>query len=163
MRSNIRTLALVLVGGMLAGIGFTGAQAIADSFTDVPSGSFFAADIDWLTDYDIANGFPDGTFRPNANIKRQQAAQWLHRLSSLTTTFNESSDPGPSTQFSQSATCQGDLRAIAGGGSIEGANALMTSSYPASDNTWNVQWRSDDGATLDPSLIRTFVTCVPRL
>ena len=46
MRSSLRFLARCLLGGTIAGVGFLGAVAVADSFTDVPGSSPFVDDID---------------------------------------------------------------------------------------------------------------------
>jgi hypothetical protein len=66
MRKNLRVLTLCLFGGMLASVGFIGTSAVADSFRDVASGTFFESEIDWLTDYNIANGYPDAP-RPSSS------------------------------------------------------------------------------------------------
>lgn len=50
------------------------------SFTDVPAGHPFAAEIECLVDLDVTTGFADGTFGPGANITRQAAVAWLWRL-----------------------------------------------------------------------------------
>ncbi|MGP9695397.1 S-layer homology domain-containing protein [Brachybacterium sp. AOP25-B2-12] len=49
-------------------------------YSDVPAGSTFAADIQWLTDKGITAGYPDGTFRPGNPVDRGVLATFLHRL-----------------------------------------------------------------------------------
>jgi hypothetical protein len=49
------------------------------SITDVSEDSDFCGDITWLLQQDIANGFPDGTFRPTADVARQAMAAFLMR------------------------------------------------------------------------------------
>jgi hypothetical protein len=47
------------------------------TFPDVPPSHPFADAIAWAEEQGIAEGFPDGTFRPGRRITRQAAAQWL--------------------------------------------------------------------------------------
>jgi hypothetical protein len=56
-------------------------------FSDVPASHPFAADIAWLVERGITQGFPDGTFRPAAPVTRGQMAAFLHRF--------KGSPPGP--------------------------------------------------------------------
>ncbi len=64
--------ALAGLGGVLAGV------AIADhQFPDVPAGSPFHDDIDNFANAGCASGFPDGTFRPQEPVKRQQMARFV--------------------------------------------------------------------------------------
>ena len=51
----------------------------AQTFTDVPPSSPFAADIDWLTQRGITTGFSDGSFRPTQAVTRQAFAAYLYR------------------------------------------------------------------------------------
>lgn len=50
------------------------------SFTDVPAGHPFAADISWLAAAGITEGYGDGTFRPDEPVSRQAMAAFLARL-----------------------------------------------------------------------------------
>jgi hypothetical protein len=52
----------------------------ATTFDDVPADHAFFLAIDWLVDEELADGFPDGTFRPGATVTRQAAAAFLVRL-----------------------------------------------------------------------------------
>jgi hypothetical protein len=47
------------------------------TFADVPPGHPFAAEIAWLVDAGIADGYPDGTFRPEVPVSRQVMAAVL--------------------------------------------------------------------------------------
>jgi len=49
-------------------------------FTDVPKTNAFCPDITWLVDNEIANGYPDNTFKPATAVSRQAMAAFLHRL-----------------------------------------------------------------------------------
>jgi Tol biopolymer transport system component len=53
------------------------------SFSDVPADHPFFAEIEWLVDAGIAGGFPDGRFKPGANVSRQAMAAFLFRLDPL--------------------------------------------------------------------------------
>ena len=164
MRNNLRVLALCLFGGVLASVGFIGTTAIADSFTDVAPSSFFAEDIDWLTDYDIATGFPDGTFDPRGNLRRQQAALWMRNLSSEFELVSDTVNPTTASSFTRAAVCPGDKRAVAGGGTTDAFNVLMAESHPVpGGGGWRVRWETKSGANLNPSSVTVYALCVPRL
>lgn len=60
--------ALVLTFGVTAALG-------AVAFTDVPTTHPFYAEITQLGDLNIVGGFPDGTYRPDSNVTRQQFAK----------------------------------------------------------------------------------------
>jgi hypothetical protein len=49
-------------------------------FSDVPPTHPFAAEIAWMAATDVAEGFPDGTFRPTACVSRQAAGAFLYRV-----------------------------------------------------------------------------------
>ena len=51
----------------------------AAHFTDVPSSHVFAKEIGWLAKTGISRGSDDGTFRPDAHIKRDQMATFVMR------------------------------------------------------------------------------------
>jgi hypothetical protein len=48
-------------------------------FSDVDAADWFAADVLTLAKLDILTGYPDGTFRPNEPVTREQLAVILHR------------------------------------------------------------------------------------
>ena len=49
-------------------------------FSDVPTSNAFYQAIEWLYEFGIADGFPNGTFRPLDPVKRQQMANFLYNL-----------------------------------------------------------------------------------
>ncbi len=49
------------------------------SFTDVPAGSWYEEFVAWASSAGVVNGFEDGSFRPNADISREQAVTMLYR------------------------------------------------------------------------------------
>lgn len=60
-------------------IGATVASA-AHRFTDVPDSNTFHDDIGWMSDNGIALGYEDGTYRPGADVTREELAGFMHRL-----------------------------------------------------------------------------------
>lgn len=63
-----------------------GAEAPACSaapFADVAAGQPFCAEVAWLADAGISQGWPDGTFRPALSIERQAMAAFLVRFLDL--------------------------------------------------------------------------------
>lgn len=63
-------LSLLLLGSVAYAVNGVG-------FSDVPSDHPFRADIEGLTDQGIISGYPDGTFRPDDPVTRQQMAKIL--------------------------------------------------------------------------------------
>jgi hypothetical protein len=49
-------------------------------FSDVPQTHLFAREIGWMTGAQVAEGFPDGTFRPTIPVDRPAMAAFLYRL-----------------------------------------------------------------------------------
>ena len=52
-------------------------------FTDIPTGHPFCGEITWLVEQEIASGYSDGTFLPNASVSRQAMAAYLYRAMPL--------------------------------------------------------------------------------
>ncbi len=48
-------------------------------FTDVPPGAPFYTEINWMGTAGISAGYPDGTYRPTANVSRAAMAAFLYR------------------------------------------------------------------------------------
>ena len=72
------------------------------SFTDVPPGHPFFADIEWLASSGVTGGYADGTFRPAGSLTRQNMAAFLYRyVGSPAGPFPDPgfSDVPPSHQF----------------------------------------------------------------
>jgi hypothetical protein len=51
-----------------------------DAFTDVDKDHPFCPEIKWMADNDIAFGYPDGSYRPLADVTRQAMAGFIYRL-----------------------------------------------------------------------------------
>ena len=54
----------------------TGGQ---QTFTDVPPSNVFFVSIETAHYKEVINGYPDGTFRPNNNIRRDEMAQIVYK------------------------------------------------------------------------------------
>lgn len=52
-------------------------------FSDVVSGDWFAGAVQAAADYDLIDGYADGTYRPNQNITRQEAVAVLIRAGAI--------------------------------------------------------------------------------
>lgn len=50
------------------------------TFKDVPVGSKFSKEIEWLAAEGVTTGYPDGTYRPLSPIAREAMAAFLYRL-----------------------------------------------------------------------------------
>jgi hypothetical protein len=70
-------------------------------FSDVPSTHPFADAIAWAAEEGIVGGFPDGTFRPTAEVSRQALAAWLWRVAGEPAPAGDPpfSDVGPTHPF----------------------------------------------------------------
>jgi len=77
--SNSNLLFSLGIGVTASLVALTPAQAQATAFTDVSSEHWAHDYIDALADLDIIKGFPDGTFRPGAQITRAQFAAILRQ------------------------------------------------------------------------------------
>lgn len=76
--------------------------------------------------------------------------------------ITRSTNPGPATYFSATATCPGGYRAMAGGGYTSLGELFMTTSRRHGDGTtgtWYVAWEADNDATFDPSQVTTVALC----
>lgn len=67
----------------------TGYTAQAAGFKDVPEDHYAYEAIMWAEEYDIVNGYPDGTFKPNATITEQQFAKLLANFYELESPYDE--------------------------------------------------------------------------
>ena len=87
-------------------------------FTDVPSGRWFSDAIAWAYESGVVNGTSDGTFSPDDNVTREQAAAMLYRFAGCPTAS------GDVTAFSDAAKISGyavePLRWAVGEGIING-------------------------------------------
>ncbi|TVR22418.1 MAG: S-layer homology domain-containing protein [Nitriliruptor sp.] len=54
-------------------------QAV-ERFSDVSSDSAFANEIGWAVEVGVTDGFPDGEFKPTAEVTRRALAAWFFRL-----------------------------------------------------------------------------------
>ena len=66
-------------------------------FNDVPAGKYFTNAVIWAEKNGIVNGYPDGTFRPNDSITREQLAAILYRYAA--TEGNAQSEPADLSTF----------------------------------------------------------------
>jgi Tol biopolymer transport system component len=54
--------------------------SITPTFLDVPASNAFFGAIEWMSELQIANGFPGPRFRPADPVKRQQMANFMYNL-----------------------------------------------------------------------------------
>ena len=46
----------------------------------MPPSNPFYQQIEWMADTGVASGFPDGTFRPQDGVRRQQMANFMYHF-----------------------------------------------------------------------------------
>ena len=77
--SNLTRAMLVSVLQRMNGGGAAG----ANNFKDVKSGQWYTNAVLWASANGIVSGYPDGTFRPNENITREQVATIFYNFAVL--------------------------------------------------------------------------------
>ena len=84
------------------------------SCSDIKPGDWFASAVNWASENNIVTGFTDGTFKPGANITREQLAVMLYRYAgqpattgSLANFTDAASVSGYAQQAMQWATANG--------------------------------------------------------
>jgi hypothetical protein len=71
------SLAAAMVATVAAPIASTTVEAADAEFADVVVGSYYSDAVDYLVGKGVLEGFPNGTFQPNAGVTRAQAAKIL--------------------------------------------------------------------------------------
>lgn len=92
-----------LVSARIAGADLSGYGKGESGFTDVDSGRWYAAAVEWANEKGIAVGYGT-TFRPNAPVTREQLALMMMNLSSLAGLSNYDEEPADMTSFSDADT-----------------------------------------------------------
>lgn len=67
------------VAQVLYNMSGTGNQSFEKHFSDVSANNWFAPCVTWCANEDVVRGYPDGTFKPNENILRQDLVLLLYR------------------------------------------------------------------------------------
>jgi hypothetical protein len=163
MRITAVAVAAFAAGSVLSG---AGAVWASHQFPDVRADNPFHADIAWMVDHDIADGYDDGTFKPTNPVSRQAMSAFMRRLSNRTVLRYETIDPPSAAAWQISVECELDERAVGGGGEVNGASVLMTDSRPLGGPTeaagWTVAFQTDGLALTNPVSMTGYATCVPR-
>ena len=159
----LRGLALVLLGAGLFG-GGTALAGGGNAFTDTPP--WIDQHANWLSENQIANGYPDGTFRPNDDITRGQSAFWIGNYNDAIFTVVDSASFTATFNGNAVAYCGGNHRAVMGTGSSDDPNMALNASFsighPDFGQGWQVDFESVDGAVHSGNISVT-VLCVPAI
>lgn len=78
----------------------SGYNVQAAGFKDVPEDHYAYEAIMWAEEYDIVNGYADGTFKPNATITEQQFAKLLANFYELESPYDELKKQTPAANWS---------------------------------------------------------------
>lgn len=70
------TLAAALTAGLL-GVAVCGTPTAHAAFTDVPSGHWAYTQVEAMTQKGVLSGYPDGSFRPNTGVTREEFCKML--------------------------------------------------------------------------------------
>ena len=160
VRRAIGLLVVALVG---AGGAFGGNAAANHTSSDVPNGSFFHESVGWLIQNGIAQGFNDGTFRTGDNITRGQASFWFGNYnSSFEVVTQDATQAGSDTFKIVAAQCPAGKRAVAGGGSANAVDLMLTESWPATQTEWRVGWETVDNSPIPNGVqFSVYALCMP--
>ena len=156
--------AILVALGFLAGSFTSGAGAVwaSHQFSDVPASNQFHADIDWMVDNGITNGYGDGTFRPTAPVSRQAFAAFLRRYNEGIELVNgDVVDPGSGTTFFASATCPVGKHAISGNALTFDSTIALAAASPTTGRKWQAMWISRSGSSINPGPIAVSALCIP--
>lgn len=152
MDSSTRTrqILVFLAGMVVAGLIFAGGRASAGvSFSDTPP--WIQPHASWLAFQGIAGGYDDGTFRPDDNITRGQAAFWFGNYNDAITREGGFGSFTNATQHFATAYCGAGRRPVTGGGTTTATGMVIADSYPVNNPSlgdgWRVLWRTVDGST----------------
>jgi hypothetical protein len=163
-RTIALALAAFLIVAALAAMSFVRTLAPAEAgagFTDTPP--WIATHAAWLADNGIAGGYPNGTFRPNNNITRGQAAFWFGNYNDSIERFGLEVTPAENSEFYVELECPIGTRAIAGGGTTNQDNMFMTDSLALTDpEAWGVRWETENDALVTPEIF-VYALCAPEI
>ncbi|OWY61789.1 hypothetical protein B7486_61915 [cyanobacterium TDX16] len=162
--NRLRLLVVVIVVAVVAAVSAslaTGALAGDATFRDVPPGHPFSDEIAFTADSGIAEGFPDGTFRPGEPVSRQAMAAFLQRAQSYRVVGQHASAANVSSLSANVACDRTDHVAISGGAVYQGpGRAFIAASGPGFGNGWSVTMATDDSVLRSMSMT-AFAVCVP--
>ena len=141
-----------------------------DKFNDIATGTFFHEPTAWLADNGIADGFPGGSFKPNDNITRGQAAYWFANYNNAITEHVSNFTTFGNGAEQEAVLCPAGKRPIGGGGEVNDPAMLLATSRPIEpalanflgNEGWYVEWIADNGVDNGPGLAgEVFVICAP--
>ena len=69
----------LVVDYILGALGVSPLSSYQGYFTDVPEGEWYTGLVERAYELGIAVGYPDGTFRPDDTLSRQEAGAFLMR------------------------------------------------------------------------------------
>ncbi len=122
MKARTRVLSVVLAAMLLVMLFAVKPVAYAgNGFKDVPSNYWAAKQINYLAAKGIINGFPDGTFKPEQGVTREQfaklvvVAKKLPLVKPATPTFSDVSPSRWSYPYVEAAAKAGYIKGIGGG------------------------------------------------
>jgi uncharacterized repeat protein (TIGR01451 family) len=78
--SNVATFASVQSGPIASNQVDTTVSPVPSAFADVPWDHRFFADVEWMSEQGISQGYADGTYRPTAPVSRQAMSAFLYRM-----------------------------------------------------------------------------------
>ncbi len=154
--------AVALVTGF---VGVTvGAALASHQFADVSDASPFHDAIDNVNDAGCVSGFPDGSFRPTENVRRQQAAFWLDAcLGRGDAVFGEDSflvGPGGDTSELELDVASGGLANVGSGGWWLVIADVDVDTSGDQQSTWTLELLDSPGPGMDEVLDDQVVTVV---
>ena len=156
---------LLAVGAIAYAGAFAGNAGATHTSSDVATGTFFHEHIGWLIEQGIANGFPDGTFKPKDSITREQMAFWVGNFSDELELVSSVAIASGTLSFLASFTiCPAGKRALMGSGQSTTTDVFITDSFPSSNHDrWPARWEKEGDVNIpNPAEFTVWVLCGPE-
>jgi len=96
------------------------AACAVGAFSDVPDAHPFCPEISWMAAHGIAQGYPDGTYRPTAAVTRQAMAAFLYRMAGAPRGADPGCDAAPFPDVPLTHTFCGEIDWLADEGITTG-------------------------------------------
>ena len=165
LKLGVLALGLGVLGLAIGSLAWlAGVTQASHQYPDVPDGAWYHDDVGWLTDNNIAVGFPDGTYRPNNDVTRAEIATLLHRTADATKPDPVAVSANYAVAWNSDDTkmvtvlCPAGTKVSGGGGSLTGftaalVNVALQNSYPLSDlSGWHAQAHEINATATDWNL-----------
>ncbi|MGO4890260.1 S-layer homology domain-containing protein, partial [Anaerobacillus sp. MEB173] len=92
LATSVSAAVVATIAAPIAPVNVSSADAASASFSDVQSNAFYYEAVQYLVGQGVLKGYSDGTYKPQANVKRSEAAQMLAEVLELDTSNTSKSN-----------------------------------------------------------------------